>query len=500
MSQRAALGAKVRRLRQRHRITQSELARALGISPSYMNLIEHDQRAVTAPLLLKLAEALDVELRELTSGPAAQLHHDLAEALSDPLFDELAVAPREVDELCAQSPNVARAMLRLYRSFRDARGSADMLASQIYDVQQVPGGPSRLPSEEVGDFLQRHGNYFEALEEAADRLRVDAKIELDDPLRGLVRHCNDALGVSLEIGRTTPKDGVMRRFDAAARRLHLSEWMPPSSRAFQLAVQIGLLRERELLDRLVPAAELGGDAVVVSLARVVLANYFAAAVLMPYAAFLDGARSHRYDIELLQNRFGTSFEQVCHRLTTLSRPGASGVPFHMLRVDLAGNISKRFSASGIRFARFSGACPRWNVFTAFMSPGVIRVQVSTMPDGVSYFCLARTVPKGKGGYLAPHTLQAIGLGCQLEHAPGLVYSDGIDLERLDGAVPVGVTCRLCERSDCEQRAFPSIRAPMAVDENVRGPSVYAPRRDASTTATRGDDVATRPARRARRRG
>jgi predicted transcriptional regulator len=222
-------------------------------------------------------------------------------------------------------------------------------------------------------------------------------------------------------------------------------------------------------------------------------------VLMPYVAFLDGARTHRYDIELLQNRFGVGFEQVCHRLTTLRRPGASGVPFHMLRVDLAGNISKRISASGIRFARFSGACPRWNVFTAFMSPGVIRVQLSVMPDGGVYFCLARTVPKGRGGYLAPHTLHAIGLGCQLEHAPSLVYSDGVDLERLDGAVPVGVTCRLCERSDCEQRAFPSIRAPMAVDENVRGPSVYAPRTEGGAVPAVASPGRQRPGKSARGR-
>jgi predicted transcriptional regulator len=234
------------------------------------------------------------------------------------------------------------------------------------------------------------------------------------------------------------------------------------------------MQERALLDRLAAEADLA-DPASLALGRVVLANYFASAVVMPYATFLESARAERYDIELLQNRFGASFEQVCHRLTTLRRPGAEGVPVHMIRVDLAGNISKRFSASGIRFARFSGACPRWNVFTAFMSPGVIRVQVSVMPDGVPYFCLARTVPKGRGGYLAPHTLHAIGLGCRLEHAPALVYSDGVDLDTLDGAVPVGVTCRLCERRDCEQRAFPSIRAGMAVDENVRGPSVYAPR-------------------------
>lgn len=470
----AKLGAKVRRLRQRRKLSQVELSRRLGISASYMNLIEHDQRALTAPLLLALAEILGVDLREFAGATAGALHDDLVEAFSDPMFAELGVAPRDVDELCTQSPTIARAVLRLYHGFREARGSADTLASQIYDDQQVPGDRSPMPSEDVSDFLQRRGNYFDELEQAADRLRTEARLDPHDPQRGLVRHLTERLGVDVRIGRAGHREGVLRRYDSELRRLHISELMPPSSRGFQLAVQIALMQERATLDRLAAEADLA-DAPSVALARVVLANYFAAAVIMPYATFLDAARSERYDIELLQNRFGASFEQVCHRLTTLRRPGAAGVPLHMIRVDLAGNISKRFSASGIRFARFSGACPRWNVFTAFMSPGVIRVQLSVMPDGVPYFCLARTVPKGRGGYLAPQTLHAIGLGCQLEHAPQLVYSDGVDLESSEGAVPVGVTCRLCERHDCEQRAFPSIRAGMALDENVRGPSVYAPR-------------------------
>jgi predicted transcriptional regulator len=168
------------------------------------------------------------------------------------------------------------------------------------------------------------------------------------------------------------------------------------------------------------------------------------------------------------------FEQVCHRLTTLRRPGAEGVPFHMIRIDVAGNISKRFSASGIRFARFSGACPRWNVFSAFLTPGMIRIQVSRMPDGLMYFCLARTIQKDSGGYHSQHPVQAIGLGCQVPFAKDLVYSDGIDLANPDTCIPVGVTCRLCERTDCEQRALPSIKVPLSVDANVRGVSLYAP--------------------------
>ncbi len=195
---------------------------------------------------------------------------------------------------------------------------------------------------------------------------------------------------------------------------------------------------------------------------------------MPYAPFLKAAREERYDIDVIGRRFRVGFEQVCHRFTTLRRPGAEGVPFHMIRIDVAGNISKRFSASGIRFARFSGACPRWNVFAAFMTPGMIRIQISRMPDGAAYFCIARTIHKDSGGYHQQQPVQALGLGCRLEHARELVYSDGVDLGNGETATPVGVTCRLCERTDCEQRAFPSLRHPLEVDENVRGVSLYAP--------------------------
>jgi len=468
------LGAKVRSLRQKRRIPQVELARRLGISPSYMNLIEHDQRPLSATLLLRLAEELGVDLGQFTGAADGHLQGDLAEAFADPLFDDHGLGPADARELAASSPALARALLGLYRSYRDARSSSDMLASQIYDDQQVRPHPrARLPSEEVTDFIQRHNNYFDEIEDAAERVRIDARIDQFDVLRGLVRHLGDRFGVEVRTGRQGHRDGVVRRYDGDRRRLWLSELVPASSRSFQLAAQLGLLAEPDLFAKLSADPELGSPQSR-ALCRVVLANYFAGALLMPYGAFLEAARTQRYDIELLQHRFGASFEQICHRFTSLRRPGAEGVPFHMIRVDLAGNISKRFSASGIRFARFSGACPRWNVFSAFVTPGVIRVQVSIMEDGEVYFCLARTVIKGRGGYHAPQTLHAVGLGCQVRHATQLVYSDGVDLDNLEGAVPVGVTCRLCERRDCEQRAFPSIRAGIAVDENVRGPSIFAP--------------------------
>jgi predicted transcriptional regulator/transcriptional regulator with XRE-family HTH domain len=468
------LGTRVRALRQKDGLTQVELARRLGISASYLNLIEHNQRSLTAPLLLKIAEELRVDLQDWSDGRDDDLAVSLVEVFADPLFTEHGLGAGQIHELVGASPAMARAIVTLYRAFSSARASADSLAGQLYDTQQVPvAARSQLPSEEVSDYIQRRGNYFPELEEAAEALWHRAALDDDELYHGLSRHVSETLGVQLEVMRLGGPGGALRHYDPERKRLRLSSMLSPASRSFQLAAQIGLSTLGDVLDELADDPELTSEPSR-RLCRVVLANYFAGAVVMPYAQVLAAARDERYDLELLGHRFGASFEQVCHRLTSLRRPGAEGIPLHMIRVDMAGNISKRFTASGIRFARFSGACPRWNVFGAFQTPGVIRVQLSVMPDGEPYFCVARTVPKSRGGYHEPTTIQAVGLGCQLRYARELVYSEGIDLDDLDGGVPVGVTCRLCPRRDCGQRAFPSIRDPLVIDENVRGPSFYTP--------------------------
>lgn len=464
------LGARVRALRQAQTLTQVELAKHVGISASYLNLIEHNQRALTPRLLDAISHALSVEAGELSRDPEHDVVADLREAFTDPLLAAQGVTGAQLRDLAVGNPSLARSLLGLYRAYVDLRSSADSLASQIYDVQQLPDVTrSQLPSEEVSDFVQRRDNYFEDLEAAAQQLWYDARLSSEDIYRGLVRHLADRFGIRVDVHR---EPGALRRYDPARRVLVLSSELPPSSRTFQLAAQLGLLVASSRLDAHAADGELQSDASR-RLCRVVLANYFAGAVVMPYRPMLEAARAERYDIELLGHRFRASFEQVCHRLTTLRRPGAEGVPFHMIRVDMAGNISKRFSASGIRFARFAGACPRWNVFNAFLTPGALRVQISAMPEGRPYFCVARTVQKGRGGYHAQQTIQAIGLGCEMRHAKELVYADGVDVDDLEGATPIGVTCRLCERRDCAQRAFPSIRDPLEIDENVRRMSPYA---------------------------
>jgi predicted transcriptional regulator len=316
------------------------------------------------------------------------------------------------------------------------------------------------------------GNYFPDLEEGADML-LRSGLLAGDLFEGMVRYLDDHHGVEVRVKTDAEMQGAVRRYDASKRVLSISEALRRGSRNFQVAYQVGLLTQQAAIDRLAKDALLTTDESR-ALARVALANYFAGAVVMPYKAFLDAARSERYDIEVLGNRFRTSFEQVCHRLTSLRKGGAEGVPFHFVRIDVAGNISKRFSASGLRFARFSGACPRWNVFAAFLTPGMIRTQLSQMPDGTTYFWVARALRKGTGGYHAPHTMFAIGLGCDVAHAKELIYAEGVDLTNRAAIVPIGVTCRLCERTDCEQRAFPSLQHPLRIDGNVRGLSFFAP--------------------------
>jgi predicted transcriptional regulator/DNA-binding XRE family transcriptional regulator len=473
MAEPLMLGAKVRALRRKQRITQGQLAERLGVSASYLNLIENNRRPLTANLLLRIAEEFKLDLATFASHNDARLVADLREVFGDPLFEGAEVTPDDLRELASSLPGAARAVVKLYQHYHGARESAETFAQQLSHHGTQEALIAANPTEEVNDLIQRHNNYFPEIEETAERLWEVAKLDgAEDVYSGLIHHLKRRHGIEVQVVRAA-EGQAMRRYDAKRKVIELSEVLAPRSRRFQLAHQLGLIAYGDLFDSLGVDREIGGDESR-ALARVALANYFASAVVMPYRQFLAAAKEVRYDIELLAHRYRTSFEQVCHRLTTLRRPGAEGIPLHFMRIDIAGNISKRFSGSGIRMPRFSGACPRWNVHSAFLTPGMIRVQLSRMPDGVVYFCIARTVQRATGGYNMPHTVHSIGLGCEVRHAQELVYSDGIDLGNLDNASPVGVTCRICERMDCEQRVFPPMQHPLRIDENVRGQSFFAP--------------------------
>lgn len=395
------IGGKLRRLRQERRLTQAQMATDLQISPSYLNLIEGNRRPVTARVLLRLADKFRVEIGSLASEDDEQLTSDLMEALSDPIFEEHDVKVSDVRDLVSTLPAVGRALLALYRSHHDAQtADLEVKGSSTAPAEDGEAPAERklatLPSEEVTELLQQRGNHFPDLEAAAETLWQENGLALHTLHHDLVRVLSQRFAVQAEIVPADRMPGLLRNYNPLTRRLELSEMLPLESRTFQLAHQIAFLGSRPLLERLSAGGKLTSvesDA----LARSAFANYFAAAVMMPYERFLELARQTRYDVEVLQSRFGVSFEQACHRLTTLRRPGQEGIPFHLIRVDIAGNISKRFTSSGIRIARFGAACPRWNVYDAFATPGMTRVQVSRMPDGQTFFCIARTIASPGSG-------------------------------------------------------------------------------------------------------
>ncbi len=476
MDKKAMLGAKVRRLRRDQGLTQAQMAEQLGVSASYLNLIEHNQRPLTVPLLLKLGQTFGVDLQAFAEDEESRLVAGLREVFADPLFDGSDIKNQDVRETAAVAPSLGQAVVALYQAYREAREDMETLSERMADRDRAPAAHAgAFPLEEVRDLFHARSNHFPELEAAAEELAEKARLEQGDLYRGLVDWLQANHGVRVRLLPAEVMGYAVRRFDRHGRRIMLSEMLAPSGRTFQLAAQIALLRHRQLLDDIVESASLSGDEAR-RLARIGLANYFAGAVLMPYDRFLTAATQARYDIEILRRRFDASFEQVCHRLTTLQRPGAKGVPFFLIRVDAAGNVSKRFSGAGFHFARFGGGCPRWIVYEAFRTPGKVHTQLARMPDGATYFSLARTVVKAGGGWRSPPQLFAIAQGCDVAHAAQVVYADGADLHALDAATPIGVNCRLCPRLHCSQRAFPPLNHRLIVDENLRGlsPFLFAP--------------------------
>ena len=470
----AMLGHKVRRFRQEQGLNQTEMADALDISPSYLNLIEHNQRPVTVPLLFRLGQAFEVDLKAFAQDDEAALIAGLREVMTDPLFQGQALLEQEIREMAAAAPASSEKMLTLYRTYRELREEAQALAERATDeVRGALGDRHASAVEDVRDFLAAENNHFAEIETAAEALWQDHDLADDDLFRGLARLLDERLAVGVRVMPVEVMQDTLRRYDLHRRRILLSEALPASGRAFQLAVQIALLDYRDLIDRAVAKAKPQGEAAE-RLCRMSLANYFAGAVIMPYDRFITAVKELNYDIELLQQRFGASFEQVCHRLTTLQRQGARGVPFFFIRIDHAGNVSKRLSGGGFHFARFGGTCPRWIVHDAFRSPGRILTQVAEMPDGQSFFTIARTL-EGIGGWQRARQPQfALALGCDIRHAKDLVYGQGLDPKRRDDVVGIGVSCRVCERLDCLERAVAPLSHPLTVDENVRRLSPFAP--------------------------
>jgi len=466
------VGPRVRRLREQLGWNQSLLAARLELSLSYVSQIETNQRPVTAGVLLKLAEVFGGDIAQFSEEPDRQLLAELDGALHDRTLARQPVAPPQLARMIEQAPELVEAFLALHRRHQRLLEEHQQTVDRFYG-EQKSAALSPLPHEEVRDHFNRRGNYIDSLDRLAEALAQD--LALDDGLqpgqrsaplrRMLLARCRVAVEIVGD-GRDGGNGDSewLRAYDAQRRVLRLPAQLSDAQQAFQMATQYALLAECDALEAEVRDGGYSDDATR-ALARQGLAHYFAGAVLLPYREFLAAARACRYDIELLQQRFHVSFETVCHRLSTLQRPGARGVPFYFVRVDQAGNISKRQSATAFHFARHGGACPLWQVHEAFAQPGRILTQVAEMPDGTRFFGIARTIERGGGGYQARRKQFAIGLGCELSHARELVYADGLSTESPRNVVPIGPGCRVCPRANCVQRAFPPAGKQLVADSD-----------------------------------
>ncbi|GEO80485.1 short-chain fatty acyl-CoA regulator family protein [Pararhodospirillum oryzae] len=475
----AFLGERLRHLREDRGLSQAALARRLGISASYLNQIERDQRPLSAAVALRINAVLGVDLRVVSHEEEGRLIADLREALADAgVGPEITTA--DLQDLASTRPALGQALLALHRRARAATERAEVLSAWgdgrgegTVPLPLAGGAPLLMPYDEVRDFFYDRHNHIAELDDAAERLYLDGRLVLEARSVGLERLLRDDHGVRvrpLDAAEVAP--GLLRRFDPASRVLGLAPGLNEGQRQFQMAAQLAFLEHAGLLARLIEAPLLG-SAPARALARIGLAAYFAGAVVLPYGAFLEAAERLRYDIELLGEAFGVGFETVCHRLSTLQRPGAPGVPFIFVRVDRAGNISKRQSATDFHFSRVGGTCPLWTVYEAFAQPGRVLTQIARMPDGRAYLWIARTVTHRQGGFRAPGKTFAIGLGCDLHQAGRLVYARGLDLGDPEVATPIGAGCKVCERADCPQRAFPPAGRTVLVDENRRRFEPYA---------------------------
>jgi hypothetical protein len=460
------VGVRLRRLREERGMSQVEAARALGVSPSYYNQIEKNHRPLTVALLLRASEVFGLDAQYFSDESSSRLIVEMREALAASAPEE-SISRAELSELATNLPAVARALVTIHRRHQLAVERAEALITRLGASEHIVSEPRALmPFEEVRDFFYAHNNHLPELDELAERIAGEVDLLGDDRLARLTERLASRHGLRVVVERPDDEGPLLqRRYDPRNHILALSPYLEPGQRAFQLATQLALLEAADLIDALARAAAFLSDETR-RLARIGLAHYFAGALLLPYAPFLEAAERLRYDIERLEHRFGVGFETICHRLSTLQRPSARGVPFFFVRVDRAGNISKRQSATAFHFSRVGGTCPLWNVYEAFEKPGQILRQLASLPDGRVYLWIARTVSRGQGGYATPRKTFAIGLGCDVRHASRMVYSRGLDLDDPQAPTPIGVGCKVCERLACPQRAFPPLGRKLAVDENT----------------------------------
>ncbi len=461
-SQKLYAGAKLRETRTKIGLTQKAFAEKLGVSLPYLNQMENNNRPVSTGVVLALAQEFGFDVTELSTGDAERMVADMREAMADPVFADTAPPLADLRLAASNAPALARAFLALHRAYRQ---SHERLASLDEALGREDSAIRPSPWEEVRDFFHYCDNYIDAVDRAAEHFASHGDNPAD--LEVAARHALEKLGIESVVAERD----ALRSYDPDSKRLTLSRSAASATKRFQLLHQVALLTQDDLLNATLDLARFQTPEAR-AIAKIGLANYFAGAALMPYRTFQQAAEETRHDVERLAEIFGASIEQVAHRLSTMQRPGAKGIPFYFVRVDQAGTITKRHSAAKLQFARFGGACPLWNVHQAFETPGRFLRQLAETPDGVRYICLARDVSKPGGSFHAPVRKFAIGLGCEVQHARRLVYADDMNLTKPNAFEPIGISYRICERKSCHQRSVPPLESRLTVDPDRRGVLPY----------------------------
>ncbi len=458
-------GVSLRQIRQDFNLTQKEFANRLNISLPYLSQMENNHRPIAASVMLTLAQEFSFDVTKLSDGDTQRVVADMKEALADPIFTDTQTNLADLQLAASNAPTLARAFLNLHRSYRQTQ---ERLASLDEALGREGGSVSLSPWEEVRDFFHYCDNYIDVIDKSSENFS-NKLTHLDQPLHSAMQ---DWFLRKHRITVQFKTSANLRELDTNIRTLTLSKIASSASQTFQMAHQLALLEHNDLIEATLDMARFSTQEAR-EICKIGLANYFAGAAVLPYAKFLQAAQECRHDLELLSLRFGASFEQVAHRLSTMQRVGLKGIPFFFVRVDQAGTITKRHSATTLQFARYGGACPLWNVHRAFETPGQFLRQLAQTPDGAQYFCLARDVSKPAGSFHAPIRRYAIGLGCEVKHANALVYADDLNTKQTQTFEPIGISCRICERKDCHQRSVPPLERRLSVDHDARGVLPYS---------------------------
>ncbi|MFM9379003.1 acetate metabolism transcriptional regulator RamB [Gordonia sp. VNK21] len=464
------VGSRLRQLRGERGLSQQAMAKTLGISASYLNQMEHDSRPLTASVLGRISEVYGIDIGFFDPHDDVRLIAELREALME---EDIEAAPgaaeaAEISAMVSGHRQIAESMVELHRRYR-------LVSEQLAAVTSGRGDPGMrgvisAPHEEVRNYFYNRRNYIHELDVAAEELTSRMRMHSADIRAGLLDRLEDRHGVRV-MRRVDLGDNVLHRFDPNTRLLEFSAALSPGQRSFRVASEIAFLEFGDLIDDLVAEGSFS-DEDAVTLARQGLAGYFAAAAILPYSQFHGAAEDYRYDIERLSAFYSVSYETICHRLSTLQRPNLRGVPWTFVRIDRAGNMSKRQSATSFHFSASGGTCPLWNVYETFGSPGKILTQITEMPDGREYFWISRTVERRAARYGQSPKTFAIGMGCELRHAGRVIYSDGLEIGPQARVTPIGAGCRVCDRTNCAQRAFPPLGAALDIDEHRSTVSPY----------------------------